>query len=332
MPAISRLNAEEAFMNEILEKLQKTGIVPVVVLDDAKDAEPLARALIRGGLPCAEVTFRTAAAEESIRTITEKFPEMFVGAGTVLTIEQVERAVGAGAKFIVSPGLNPKVVKYCVDHDIPITPGTNSPSTIEQALEFGLEVVKFFPAEASGGLAMIKAVSAPYPNMMFMPTGGINARNINEYLSNPKILACGGSWMVKKDLINAGKFDEIEALTREAVMTMLGFELKHIGINCADESEAGCVADAFSNLFGFARKDGNSSIFAGSFVEAMKKPFLGAHGHIAIGTNSVLRAVNYLETQGFKFDQATAKYKDNKMTAIYLDQEIGGFAIHLVQK
>lgn len=204
-------------MNKILEQIQEIGIVPVVVLEDAKDAEPLAKALVEGGLPCAEVTFRTAAAEEAIRIMTEKYPDMLVGAGTVLTTEQVDRAVAAGAKFIVSPGLNPKVVKYCVDKGILITPGCVTPSEIEQALEFGLDVVKFFPAEPSGGLNMIKALAAPYVGLKFMPTGGINAANVKEYLAYNKILACGGSWMVKGDLVAAGDFAKITELTKEAV-------------------------------------------------------------------------------------------------------------------
>ena len=196
-------------MNEVLEKIQKIGIVPVVVLDDAKDAAPLAKALCEGGLPCAEVTFRTAAAEESIRIMAKEFPEMLVGAGTVLTTEQVDRAVNAGAKFIVSPGLNPTVVKYCVDKGIPVTPGTSNPSDVEMAISLGLDVVKFFPAEQAGGINMIKAMAAPYTQMKFMPTGGINAKNINSYLAFDKILACGGSWMVKGDMIKAGEFDAI---------------------------------------------------------------------------------------------------------------------------
>ena len=165
-------------MNEVLEKIQEIGIVPVVVLDDAKDAAPLAKALCEGGLPCAEVTFRTAAAEESIRIMSEQFPEMLVGAGTVLTTEQVDRAVAAGAKFIVSPGMNPRIVKYCVEKGILITPGCANPSDIEQALENGLDVVKFFPAEPAGGLKMIKAMAAPYTMVKFMPTGGISAKNL----------------------------------------------------------------------------------------------------------------------------------------------------------
>ena len=204
-------------MDKVLEQIQEIGIVPVVVLNDAKDAEPLAKALCDGGLACAEVTFRTAAAEESIRIMSEKFPDMLVGAGTVLTTEQVDRAVAAGAKFIVSPGLNPRIVKYCVDKGILITPGCANPSDIEQALEQGLEVEKFFPAEAAGGLKMIKAMAAPYVGVKFMPTGGINQNNVREYLAYDRILACGGSWMVKSDLVDAGKFDEIEKLARECV-------------------------------------------------------------------------------------------------------------------
>lgn len=204
-------------MNEILEKIRKTAIVPVILLEDAKDAGPLARALCGGGLPCAEVTFRTEAAEEGIRIMKEEFPEMLVGAGTVLTTEQADRAMAAGAEFIVSPGLNPRVVRHCLDRGITMLPGTATPSDVERAMEFGLDTVKFFPAEAAGGLAMIKAMAAPYVNMKFMPTGGINEKNLKSYLDFPRVLACGGSWMVKGELIRAGKFDEIQELTRRAV-------------------------------------------------------------------------------------------------------------------
>lgn len=203
-------------MNAVLEQFQKIGIIPVVVLDDAKDAEALGKALMEGGLPAAEVTFRTEAAEESIRIMAEKFPDMLVGAGTVLTTDQVDRAVAAGAKFIVSPGLNPKVVKYCIEKNIPVTPGTQTPTEMEQAIELGLDIVKFFPAEPAGGLKMIKAVSAPYTMLKFMPTGGISAENVREYLAFDKILACGGSWMVKKDLIKNGEFDKIKEMVAEA--------------------------------------------------------------------------------------------------------------------
>lgn len=320
-------------MNEVLSRIQKMGIVPVVKLDDAKDALLLAKALVEGGLPCAEITFRTAAAEEAIRIMRQAYPDMLIGAGTVLTTEQVDKAISAGATFIVSPGLNPKVVSHCVDRNIPITPGCSNPSDIEAAIELGLEVVKFFPAEAAGGLAMIKAMSAPYVNMKFMPTGGINAKNLNSYLDFPKIIACGGSWMVSDELIKAGEFDKISALTREAVSLILGFELRHIGINASDENEADGIATSFEKLFGFTKNIGNSSIFAGTGIEVMKQPYLGQKGHIAIQTNYLERAIYHLEAQGFTFNQESRKYgKNDKLTAIYLNEEIGGFAVHLVQK
>lgn len=320
-------------MNEMLVKIQKMGIVPVVKLDRAEDALPLAKALIDGGLPCAEVTFRTAAAEEAIKAMRQAYPDMLIGAGTVLTTEQVDKAVGAGATFIVSPGLNPKVVKYCVDKGIPIIPGCSSPTDIEAALEFGLEVVKFFPAEAAGGLPMIKAMSAPYVNMKFMPTGGINAKNLLSYLDFNKVIACGGSWMVSDEYIKAGDFAKITNLTREAVSLMLGFELRHIGINAENEDEADKLAGSFERLFGFAKNAGNSSIFAGSGIEVMKSPYLGRNGHIAIQTNYIERAVYHLEARGYTFNYDTKKVdKNGRMTAIYLNEEIGGFAVHLVQK
>ncbi len=320
-------------MNEVLTKIGKIGIVPVVALDRAEDALPLGKALMIGGIPCAEVTFRTAAAKESISIMTSNFPDMLVGAGTVLTCKQVDEAVAAGAKFIVSPGLNPEVVKYCVDKGIPVTPGVATPSEVEQAIGLGLDVVKFFPAEAAGGLPMIKAMSAPYTSMKFMPTGGINKDNIATYLAFNKVLACGGSFMVDKKLIAAGRFDEVTRLSREAVDAVLGFSLAHIGVNCETESEALEDADRFDLLFGFARKDGNSSVFAGTFAEFMKTPYLGAKGHIAIGTTNVERAVFHLTLRGAKFDEDTAKYDPTgKLKAIYMTDEISGFAVHLVQK
>ncbi|GAA4295912.1 hypothetical protein GCM10023142_34130 [Anaerocolumna aminovalerica] len=320
-------------MNEVLQQIKKIGIVPVVKLDRAEDAAPLAQALCDGGLPCAEVTFRTDAAEEAIRIMTTKFPNMLVGAGTVLNTEQVDRAINAGAKFIVSPGLNPKTVKYCQEKGIPVTPGTANPSDVETAIELGLDVVKFFPAEAAGGLDMIKSMAGPFVNMQFMPTGGINAKNLTTYLDFNKIIACGGSWMVKDDLIKAGEFDKIRDLTREAVNNMLGFELRHVGINAADENEADTVANSFEKLFGFTKNVGSSSIFAGTGIEVMKTPFLGKNGHIAVQTNYIERAMYHLELQGYEFNMDSKKY-DNKgnLIAIYLKEEIGGFAVHLLQK
>lgn len=204
-------------MSTIAERFQELAVVPVVVLNDAKDALPLAEALVEGGLPCAEVTFRTEAAEESIWKMAEKYPDMLVGAGTVLTIDQVDRAVGAGAKFIVSPGFDPEIVDYCLDKQIPVFPGCVTPSELAQAVKRGLEVVKFFPAAQYGGVATIKALAAPYTMVKFMPTGGVSTKNLKDYLECDKILCCGGSWMVKGDMIKAGEFDKIKQLTKEAV-------------------------------------------------------------------------------------------------------------------
>ncbi|MDR3334814.1 MAG: bifunctional 4-hydroxy-2-oxoglutarate aldolase/2-dehydro-3-deoxy-phosphogluconate aldolase [Treponema sp.] len=320
-------------MHPILEEIGKIGIVPVIKIDDVEKAVPLARALVAGGIPCAEVTFRTKEGEEAIRRIARELPQVLLGAGTITTQEQVDQAIAAGAKFIVSPGLNPKIVAYACKKGIPITPGCSNPSDIEAALEFGLDLVKFFPAEQAGGLDYIKAIAAPYTNVKFMPTGGINAGNITTYLAFEKIHACGGSWMVNAALLDAGDFDNITALCKEAVNTVLGFELKHIGINEAGDEAAARSAALLAKLFGFPVKDGSSSVFAGSHIEIMKQAGLGKHGHIAIGVNSVVRAMAHFERQGVQFNQETLR-KDakGKPFFIYFKDEISGFAIHLIQK
>lgn len=320
-------------MKTIIEKISTLGIVPVVKIDNIDTAIPLARALCEGRLPCAEVTFRTSEAEEAIRLMTKEFPKMLIGAGTVLTTEQVDRAIDAGARFIVSPGLNPKVVKYCLEKNIPIIPGTSNASDIESAIELGLDVVKFFPAEINGGIKAIKALAAPYTTVKFMPTGGVSKENLVEYLSFEKVIACGGSWMVDSALINAGNFDKIKSLTEQAVHTMLGFELAHIGINSENAETASSIANDFTELLGLPKKDGNSNIFCGTAIEVIKLPYLGKNGHIAIKTNSVIRARAYLESKGYEFLADTEKKNENGIPlTIYLKNEFGGFAVHLLQK
>jgi 2-dehydro-3-deoxyphosphogluconate aldolase / (4S)-4-hydroxy-2-oxoglutarate aldolase len=208
-------------MSDVLKRLGEIRLVPVVVLEDANNAEPLAEALIAGGLPCAEVTFRTAAAAESIKRIS-KYTEICLGAGTVLSVDQAKLAVDSGASFIVSPGFNPNVVKYCVEQRIPMTPGICTPTEIEMGLEYGLNIFKFFPAEAYGGLKTLKAISAPYGMVKFIPTGGIDAKNVRDYLSFKQVFACGGSWMVTKEMISNGKFHEVATLAKEAVNLVKG--------------------------------------------------------------------------------------------------------------
>lgn len=318
-------------MKDVYQRIYETGIIPVIKIDDAKNAVPLAKALIDGGLPAAEITFRTAAAADAIRAIHENFPEMLIGAGTVLTPEQADTAIACGAHFIVSPGFNPTVVKHCINKGYIIIPGTSSPSEVEAALELGIDTVKFFPAEAAGGLAMLKAMSAPYGKVKFMPTGGLNEKNILSYLEFNKIVACGGSFMVKDEYIKNGEFDKIRELTENAVKLMLGFKLVHVGINAENEEEALKLAKMFE-IFGMANKNGNSSVFAGTEVEVMKGNARGKYGHIAVATNNIPRAEAYLASKGISVIEESRNVDEKGETkAIYLDMDVNGFAVHLVK-
>jgi len=320
-------------MQEILNTIHDLGIVPVVKIENARDAVPLAKALAAGGLPIAEITFRTAAAEDAIKAISSECKNVLLGAGTVINVEQAEKALKAGAKFIVTPGFSSSVVKYCVERKIPITPGIATPTEIQMALEHGVDVVKFFPADAFGGIKTLKALSAPYGAVKFIPTGGISAANLAEYILFPKVFACGGTWMVKDELIKAGQFAEITRLTVEAINVMLGFDLGHIGINTNAAESSLKLSKDLCATFNLPLKEGNSSNFAGKAIEVNKSKGLGANGHIAIATNSITRAVAYLERKGIAIDMNTAK-KDpaGNYAAVYLKGEFGGFAIHLLQK
>jgi 2-dehydro-3-deoxyphosphogluconate aldolase/(4S)-4-hydroxy-2-oxoglutarate aldolase len=319
-------------MNSVLTEVFNIGIVPVVVIDTAQQALFVARALSAGGINCAEITFRTDAAEESIKIISKEMPKMLVGAGTVLTVEQADKARDAGAKFIVSPGLNPEIVKHCLNKNITVIPGCMTPSDIEIALGLGLEVVKFFPAEAIGGIDTIKAISAPYTNIKFVPTGGIDAGKLNSYISFNKVIACGGSWMVTKELFKSGNYETITKLSKEALYTVLGFELHHIGINSQNAIFAEEVSNRLESLFGFAKRESSNSFFAGR-VEVMKKQFLGRNGHIAISTNNISRAVYHLRKLGATFNERTASYNGaGNLKSIYMNEEIGNLAVHLVTR
>lgn len=203
-------------MKSIEEHFSHLGVVPVVVIKEVKDALPLAKALIDGGLPCAEITLRTPAAEDAIQAICREYPDMLVGAGTVLTVEQVKRTAAAGAKFMVSPGFDPEIVDFCKSENIPVFPGCMTPTEVALAIKCGLKTVKFFPAQQAGGPAMIKALSAPYPDLKLMPTGGISAANLKDYLSLPCVLCCGGSWITDQSLSLSGSFSKITALAQEA--------------------------------------------------------------------------------------------------------------------
>ena len=307
-------------MNPIVEKVYQIGIIPVIAFNSVDEALPLCKALAEGGLPAAEVTFRTACAEECIRKIHDEMPEMLLGAGTVLTCEQADRAMAAGASFIVAPGFDPEVCKHVIDKGGIMMPGTCSAGEMQQAMNLGCEALKFFPAEANGGVGMLKNIGAALKGARWMCTGGVNAKNVNDYLGYDQIFAVGGTWMCKSDVIKAGDWAKITAQSKEAVDTMLGLKLHHVGVNTGNVEEAMKVTP------------GNSSIFVGNKeFEIMKKPGRGTNGHIAIGCNNVDRAIYHLTQRGAKFDLDSKVVKNGKTTACYFADEFGGFAFHRVQ-
>lgn len=316
---------------DVLKRLAQSGVVPVVVLEDAKDAVPTAKAMLAGGIDVMEITFRTAAAADSIKAVAQECPDMVVGAGTVVNLEQCKLAVECGAKFIVSPGYDEETVAWCCDNGIPVTPGCVTPTEIMMALKHGIKVLKFFPANVYGGLSAIKSLAGPFGGVKFIPTGGVNAQNLAEFISSPYIHAVGGSWICPKADIAAGNFDKITALCKEARKSLLGFEVAHIGINTPDADAAMDVCKAFNDAFDFNVKQGNSSNFASTGVEVMKTMFKGANGHIAIRTNKMIPAIAEMERRGYELDMDSVKDKDN-IKAVYFKNEIGGFAVHLLQK
>ena len=319
-------------MDACIKELYRIGIVPVVALEDAADALPLGAALKKGGVSAIEVTFRTAAAADAIRLLSREMPELLVGAGTVITKAQADDAIEAGAKFIVSPGFQPELVSYVLSKGLPMCPGTATPGEMEQAMALGLSAVKFFPAEQNGGAPMLKALSAPYRDLLFMPTGGVKLENLRNYLALNQVFACGGTWLATKDDIKAKAFDQITARTREAVKTMLNFRIKHVGINSKDEAEAKKTATLLCSIFDFDYNDTELSVFTGTAVEVMKFMGRGSLGHVAIGADNVDRAEYYLRQRGFSFDESTRRVDAaGRTTFLYLSDEIGGFAFHLTK-
>ncbi len=320
-------------MNEVLQKVYEIGIIPVIAFNSVDEALPLCKALADGGLPAAEVTFRTACAEECIRKIHEEMPEMLLGAGTVLTKDQADRAMAAGASFIVAPGFDPDVVAHVIRKGGIAMPGTATAGEMQQAMNLGCDALKFFPAEANGGVSMLKNIGAALKSAKWMCTGGVNAKNVNDYLGYDQILAVGGTWMCKSDVIKAGDWAKITEMSKEAVDVMLGLEIGHIGINCENEEEALATANLLGSLLNKKVAVGNSSIFVGNKeFEIMKSKGRGRLGHIAVKCNNIDRAVYHLGRRGVKFDMTSMVNKNGKNIACYLADEVGGFAIHLVQK
>jgi len=282
--------------------------------------------------PVIEITMRTEAGIEAIRRVKEAYPQLLVGAGTVLNIEKAKESVEAGAEFIVSPGFNHVIVKWCLDNKIDIIPGCVTPTEVEKAMSLGLNILKFFPASVYGGIKGIKSLSSPYRMVRFIPTGGINNDNLTDYADKSFIHAIGGGWLCSSADIRSHNFENITSVVKKAIDVLLGFELAHIGINSENSDEALRTAKDFSKMFNFSLKESNNSIFAGQGIEVNKKKAPGLLGHIAIKTNSIERAVYYLTSRGFEIDWNTAKEKDNKTVAVYFKDEIGSFAIHLLQK
>ncbi len=314
---------------DMFKTIYDLGIIPVVAIDDADKAVPLAKALREGGLPAAEITFRTAAAEEAIRRISEECPDVLVGAGTVLTKEQCDRAIAAGAKFIVTPGFNPEMIAYIKSTGIPMMPGAATPGEMEQAMSMGLNNIKFFPAEANGGVAKLKALAGPYSAAKWMPTGGVNTKNLNDYLSFDKILACGGTWIAKSSDIAEGNWDVITQNCKDAIKTMLGFKLHSIVIYGDDES-AKTDAKLLCSLFGFEYKESDSSVSAGDI--SFMKDDCGAKGCIVISTLNGNRAKAYLERLGAEIDPDIWYDKKGNVTCFGLKNTVAGFEICIEMK
>lgn len=319
-------------MSDVLEKISRTGILPVIKIERLEDALPLAAALQAGGINAIEVTVRNAVAYDAIRAISRSYPDMIVGAGTIRSRQMVDEAAAAGARYVVAPGFDPDVVSYCVEKGIPIVPGCTTATEIDAAVRMGLQTVKFFPASTCGGTAAIKLLSGPYPQVWFVPTGGVDFTNLEEYLRLDAVAAVGGSFMAKADLIRAGEWGAITANCRKALKLSLGFELAHVGLNNSGPEQALENAGTMDRLFGLGVKDGGNSAFCGQAVEFMKIPYYGEKGHIGFYTNSVRRALAWFEDRGIPIRPESLRVKDGKPEFFYLQEEVGGFAVHVVKR
>ncbi|MDR1439420.1 MAG: bifunctional 4-hydroxy-2-oxoglutarate aldolase/2-dehydro-3-deoxy-phosphogluconate aldolase [Clostridiales bacterium] len=319
---------------EVLERIKRIGLVPVVAFETAEQAVPTARALLDAQLDVIEITMRTEAGIESIRRAKAQFPDMIVGAGTVLTLGKAKEAAEAGASFIVLPGYQHDIVGWCVENGVPVLPGCVTPAEIQLALQSGLKVLKFFPADVYGGVKALSALNGPFgpSGVTYIPTGGVDIKSLADYAKAPFVAAVGGGWLCSSKQIKSGDYDGIKKTVADSIDVLLGFELAHVGINAGNADESEQIAKSVDKAFHFGFVPGNSSSFAGTLVEANKSPGLGANGHIAIRTNSIDRAEYYLAKRGFAIDASTAKFKDGKRFAVYLKSEIGGFAFHLLQK
>jgi len=314
-----------------LDQIRLAGIVPVAVFLDANDAVPAVEAILAGGLNIIEITLRTEAAIQAIRNVSNVYPDVLIGAGTVLTLEKCQEALDAGAKFIVSPGFNEKIVAWCVDKNIPITPGCVTPTEIETALSYGINIVKFFPADIFGGVKACKSLYGPYRlmNISFIPTGGINNDNLSEYADKPFIHAVGGSWLCPSSAVVDQKFDLITRIVSSAIDIMLGFTIDHMGINFVCNSE---TKNKVSKIIQDLNIPINEEINLYSRELTTNLSYKDEHGYIALQTNNIDRAIYYLSKRGFRVNEATAKYDNDIMISVFLEDSIVGFSILLLQK
>jgi 2-dehydro-3-deoxyphosphogluconate aldolase/(4S)-4-hydroxy-2-oxoglutarate aldolase len=319
---------------KLIDRIKKIGLIPVVAFENADMAVPAAKALRDGQLDIIEITMRTAAGIESIKRVTAEFPDMIVGAGTVLTVEKAKESVEAGAQFIVMPGYQEDIVSWCVENGVLVTPGCVTPYEIQLALQKGLKVLKFFPADVYGGLAAMRALNGPFgpAGVSFIPTGGVDLKNLAEFVQAPFIAAVGGSFLCSSKQLKDGDYAGITKGAAESIDAMLGFELAHVGFNTENAEKGEEIAKTLTSAFHFPYLPGNSAIFAGTAIEVVKSVGLGDRGHVAIKTNNIDRAVYYLEKRGFSIDASTAKEKGGKTIAVYLKDQIGGYAFHLLQK
>lgn len=317
---------------QILNDIANIGMIPVLSIDKAQRAIHLAKALQKGGLPLMEVMFRTEAAADSIKQISEQMPDFIVGAGTVLTVEQAEKAVDYGAKFLVSPGFNPEVCKAAIKLDVPIVPGCISPTEVEAARVLGLNVLKFFPAVENGGLSAMRLLSGPYPDVRFVPTGDLTRTLCKEYLSFHKVAAAGGDFMLSYSDIHSDNYEKITSDVEETILGYLNFHIAHMGMNTNSKEESVALANKLGSVLKVATHEYTKSSFAGSLFEIMYEPFYHEKGHIAIGTSDATRAYHYLKRCGIEFIEETVSRDTNgNVIAAYLKENFGGFALHLLQ-
>ncbi len=319
-------------MNSILEDIGITGVVPEVVADAATDGAALLAALSDGGLPVAEFSVRTPAGVDAIRAASASAPDATVGAADVTNAQQVDAAVDAGARFVSSPGLDEAILDRARARGVTLVPGCVMPSDVMRAVTFGLDVVRFSPAEVAGGIALLKALEVDFPQVRFWPAGGIEPSMVCQYLADRQVLALSGSWMTRPDLVRARNWSAVTALAQDTVRAVHGFEVVHIGVSSADSADADSIARRFGFLFGFDVQMGNSSNFASTGIEVMKGQSRGQMGHIAIATTNISRAMSYLSRRGVEFVPESEKLApDGSLKAIYLADEVAGFALHLLQ-